>query len=209
MRILFISFCLCFFGHDLMGQGNVPNDFIVKHISDTIYGRIQMDMRDTNGVDHQIIPANVRTFTIYTSVTGFSSKPKYFASTWVNINGKFYEILYKDDLGISLYRMQPGLYGNGNSSNVVYMPVNQNIASGFDPSIQGPDIYYFGKKNVLTGFKKKEFYDAAKDYFSDCKEVLQLVDSVPNSKNPTKTHKAKIDDAVFLLEKYNSCTKLK
>ena len=175
-----------------MSAQDKPNDFYVNKSKDTvfgtyvfIYGSKYDVLRNLKGEKIKLKPDSVLSYSIYLENTyRGKNDPYYYTHTWVNVNGAFYRVLYKEAGPVSIVLEEHSSLG---------------------PAPSGGTTYYFERNDTLTRFLT--FYSAAKKYLADCPAVIDLLDHVPNEKNKNKTHRATIDDAELIISKYNECVK--
>jgi hypothetical protein len=176
-----------------------PNDFYVTKNKDTVlgsyvfvYGSKYDVFRNLKGQKIKIKPDSVLSYSIYLENTyRQKNDPYYYARTWINIRDTFYEIHYKDSGEVMI------LIVAGSSS-----------FSGSGAAYGTPDSYFFEKKGRVSEiFLAAKFYKNAQLFFADCPSVVDLLDHIRNEKNKEKTHKAKLEDAAFIISRYNECMK--
>jgi len=185
----------------LLAQYDRPNDFYVTKSGDTtfgtyVYGAKYDGFKNMKGEKIKLKPDSTQSYSIYLENTYHKkNEPFYYTRDWVKIGDKFYEVYYRDSGLLSIvFSSPPPTPGLG------YTP-----SGGLNGA--GGNIYYFSKNGILTKFDPISFYAAAKKVLADCPSISDLLDNVPNGKNKEKMHKAKIDDAPFVISKYNECMK--
>lgn len=192
MKKAFILFALFIAMSTILSGQDRPNDFYITKSGDTVLGSYyfvygsKYDMfKTTAGEKIKLKPDSVLSYSIYLENTNRGKNdPYYYTRTWQNVKGVFYGVLYRSKGPVCILLKE---------------------WSSLGPAPSGGTIYYFERNDSLTQFFT--FYSAAKKYLSDCPAVIDLLDHVPNQRNKEKTHKATIDDAEFIISKYNECVK--
>ncbi len=171
-----------------------PKDFYVTKQGDTTYGTYISGMKydgfkNLKGEKIKLKPDSIKYYSIYEYN---SDRSDYSTRSWISINDKFYEYYYK---------------GYGKVSIV------STAGDGFGPTPSWEiapkyEIYYFLRADTLSHFfLPANFYKAAQSFLSDCPTISDYLDHAPNKYNKEKSHKATLEDAVFVIPKYNECMK--
>lgn len=182
---------------DLSAQSHRPHDFYLNKVGDTIYGRYipaegvfrGEKFKPLNGDKIALTPDAVRSFTYYMENANLNrSDPNfYYSSSYISIGDSFYQVYFRDTGRISILSREGGIYiYNGSNTGVFYFYINGQLSEPFLPTA---------------------FYKNALVLLGDCPTIANLLDHVPNGKGKEKTHRATLQDAAFIIPKYNECMK--
>jgi|GEM_PF-3880077 len=199
MKILFAILILCHVYFDLSAQGIRPDDFYISKSGDTVRGKFRPggnfneydNFKTLKGEKIPLNPDSILSYSIYLDNFNLrTDDPHYFYTRdWISIQNGFYEVYYKDSSSVCILTQKGG---------------------GFGPSRGGKyDVFFINRQGTLSKFfLATGFYNIAKTFLSDCPTISDILDQVPNEKNKTKTHKATLEDAAYIIKKYNECTKV-
>jgi hypothetical protein len=192
MKIIFsIGFIIALFLSSSAQYSDKPKDFYVTKHGDTTYGTYISGMKydgfkSLNGEKTKLKPESIKFFSAYLYN---SDKSDYSTQSWISIDNKFYEYIYKSSGKVSLVSSEKS-FGQISSSGISWIN----------------EVCFFLRADTLSSpFLPVEFYKAAKSFLIDCPDISSILDHAPKKYNKEKTHKATLDDATYIISKYNEC----